>query len=245
MDELPHHAPHLLWRGTRCLRNDSPTLRPCGPAASAGCSASTWPPASGKPILSCPSSPGWLPQHGLDRTWPSGRAGPYPRWSWGRDARCGRDSAHHPLKRLDAAGNRLLAMVLTLLTVGKGRTDKVEPLLTAMGCARDDPRRRTAVVLAAIVQVARFALRFDPLEIRLPGEPPSSSSSGCARPCACASSWSSMRRSGNACSASPPWNGSGPSMPMPTRPSRSRRRLPGNVQQPFQRVSAKAGTGPA
>ena len=63
-------------------------------------------------------------------------------------------------------------MVLTLLTAGKGRTDKVEPLLTAMGCPHDDPRRRTAVILAAIVQVTRFALRFDPLEIRLPGEPP-------------------------------------------------------------------------
>lgn len=31
MDEAPPTTPRtLLWRGTRCLRNDSPTLRPCG-----------------------------------------------------------------------------------------------------------------------------------------------------------------------------------------------------------------------
>ena len=174
MDEAPPTTPRtLLWRGTRCLRNDSPTLRPCGLRRLCRLFGIDLAARQRETDLVLSIFAGLAPQHGLDRDLAPLAVLAHTLVELGDgmpDA--GEILLTHPLKRLDAAGNRLLAMVLTLLTVGKGRTDKVEPLLTAMGCARDDPRRRTAVVLAAIVQVARFALRFDPLEIRLPGEPP-------------------------------------------------------------------------
>lgn len=174
MDEAPPTTPRtLLWRGTRCLRNDSPALRPCGLRRLCRLFGIDLAARQRETDLVLSIFAGLAPQHGLDRDLAPLAVLAHTLVELGDgmpDA--GEILLTHPLKRLDAAGNRLLAMVLTLLTVGKGRTDKVEPLLTAMGCARDDPRRRTAVVLAAIVQVARFALRFDPLEIRLPGEPP-------------------------------------------------------------------------
>ena len=174
MDEAPPTTPRtLLWRGTRCLRNDSPALRPCGLRRLCRLFGIDLAARQRETDLVLSIFAGLAPQHGLDRDLAPLAVLAHTLVELGDgmpDA--GEILLTHPLKRLDAAGNRLLAMVLTLLTVGKGRTDKVEPLLTAMGCARDDPRRRTAVVLAAIVQVARFALRFDPLGIRLPGEPP-------------------------------------------------------------------------
>ncbi len=169
MDEAPPTTPRtLLWRGTRCLRNDSPALRPCGLRRLCRLFGIDLAARQRETDLVLSIFAGLAPQHGLDRDLAPLAVLAHTLVELGDgmpDA--GEILLTHPLKRLDAAGNRLLAMVLTLLTVGKGRTDKVEPLLTAMGCARDDPRRRTAVVLAAIVQVARFALRFDPLGIRL------------------------------------------------------------------------------
>ena len=188
MDEAAPITPRtLLWRGTRCLRNDSPALRPCGLRRLCRLFGIDLAARQRETGLVLSIFAGLAPQHGLDRDLAPLAVLAHTLVELGDGTPdAGEIVLTHPLKRLDDAGNRLLAMVLTLLTVGKGRTDKVEPLLTvgkgrtdkveplltAMGCAHDDPRRRTAVVLAAIVQVARFALRFDPLEIRLPGEPP-------------------------------------------------------------------------
>lgn len=174
MDEAAPITPRtLLWRGTRCLRNDSPALRPCGLRRLCRLFGIDLAARQRETGLVLSIFAGLAPQHGLDRNLAPLAVLAHTLVELGDGTPdAGEIVLTHPLKRLDDAGNRLLAMVLTLLTAGKGRTDKVEPLLTAMGCAHDDPRRRTAVVLAAIVQVARFALRFDPLEIRLPGEPP-------------------------------------------------------------------------
>ena len=174
MDEAAPTTPRtLLWRGTRCLRNDSPALRPCGLRRLCRLFGIDLAARQRETDLVLSIFAGLAPRHGLDRELAPLAVLAHTLVELGDGTPdAGEILLTHPLKRLDAAGNRLLAMVLTLLTVGKGRTDKVEPLLTAMGCATDDPRRRIAVVLAAIVQVARFALRFDPLEIRLPGEPP-------------------------------------------------------------------------
>lgn len=174
MDEAAPTTPRaLLWRGTRCLRNDSPSLRPCGLRRLCRLFGIDLAARQREADLILSIFAGLAPRHGLDRDLAPLAVLAHTLVELGDGTPdAGEIVLTHPLKRLDAAGNRLLAMVLTLLTVGKGRTDKAEPLLTAMGCATDDPRRRTAVVLAAIVQVARFALRFDPLEIRLPGEPP-------------------------------------------------------------------------
>ena len=174
MDEAAPITPRtLLWRGTRCLRNDSPALRPCGLRRLCRLFGIDLAARQRETGLVLSIFAGLAPQHGLDRDLAPLAVLAHTLVELGDGTPdAGEIVLTHPLKRLDDAGNRLLAMVLTLLTAGKGRTDKVEPLLTAMGCPHDDPRRRTAVILAAIVQVARFALRFDPLEIRLPGEPP-------------------------------------------------------------------------
>ena len=226
MDEAPPTTPRtLLWRGTRCLRNDSPTLRPCGLRRLCRLFGIDLAARQRETDLVLSIFAGLAPQHGLDRD-----LAPLAVLA-------------HTLVEL---GDGLLAMVLTLLTVGKGRTDKVEPLLTAMGCARDDPRRRTAVVLAAIVQVARFALRFDPLGIRLPGEPPVLFLIRVRTP---------LRLRKQLVIHAPLWERlfgkSSLGMVLDLR-CRCRRARPGPgaafraiVQQPFQRVSAKAGTGPA
>ena len=174
MDEAAPITPRtLLWRGTRCLRNDSPALRPCGLRRLCRLFGIDLAARQRETGLILSIFAGLAPQHGLDRDLAPLAVLAHTLVELGDGTPdAGEIVLTHPLKRLDDAGNRLLAMVLTLLTAGMGRTDKVEPLLTAMGCPHDDPRRRTAVILAAIVQVARFALRFDPLEIRLPGEPP-------------------------------------------------------------------------
>ena len=174
MDEAAPFTPRtLLWRGTRCLRNESPSLRPCGLRRLCRLFGIDLAARRREADLVLSVFAGLAPRHGLDRGLAPLAVLVHTLVELGDGTPdAGEIVLTHPLKRLDADANRLLAMTLTLLTVGKGRTDKVEPLLTGMGCAPDDPRRRTAVVLAAIVQVARFALRFDPLEIRLPGEPP-------------------------------------------------------------------------
>ena len=174
MDEAATFTPRtLLWRGTRCLRNESPSLRPCGFRRLCRLFGIDLAARRREADLVLSVFAGLAPRHGLDRGLAPLAVLVHTLVELGDGTPdAGEIVLTHPLKRLDADANRLLAMTLTLLTVGKGRTDKVEPLLTGMGCAPDDPRRRTAVVLAAIVQVARFALRFDPLEIRLPGEPP-------------------------------------------------------------------------
>ena len=174
MDEAAPFTPRtLLWRGTRCLRNESPSLRPCGLRRLCRLFGIDLAARRREADLVLSVFAGLAPRHGLDKGLAPLAVLVHTLVELGDGTPdAGEIVLTHPLKRLDADANRLLAMTLTLLTVGKGRTDKVEPLLTGMGCAPDDPRRRTAVVLAAIVQVARFALRFDPLEIRLPGEPP-------------------------------------------------------------------------
>ena len=160
MDEAAPFTPRtLLWRGTRCLRNESPSLRPCGLRRLCRLFGIDLAARRREADLVLSVFAGLAPRHGLDRGLAPLAALVHTLVKLGDGTPdAGEIVLTHPLKRLDADANRLLAMTLTLLTVGKGRTDKVEPLLTGMGCAPDDPRRRTAVVLAAIVQVARFAL---------------------------------------------------------------------------------------
>ena len=129
MDEAPPTTPRtLLWRGTRCLRNDSPALRPCGLRRLCRLFGIDLAARQRETDLVLSIFAGLAPQHGLDRDLAPLAVLAHTLVELGDgmpDA--GEILLTHPLKRLDAAGNRLLAMVLTLLTVGKGRTDKVEP----------------------------------------------------------------------------------------------------------------------
>ncbi|WP_300717613.1 CHAD domain-containing protein [uncultured Desulfovibrio sp.] len=163
----------LLWRGTRCLRNDSPSLQACGLRRLCKLFGIDLTARNRESGLVHSVFAALAPIHGLDRELAPIAALAHTLTGLGAGSPdAGEILLTHPLKRLDPAHNRLLARVLTILTVGRGRLDRGEQLLSAMDCPPGDPQRQTALALAAVVQVARFALRFDPLEVRLPGEPP-------------------------------------------------------------------------